>query len=71
MPQISPLNVINKNILQVKRDLQEVKECVLEMKQMLHAIKLRLDAHEEKNTTPEILPQVSLPTDKIGGGWFF
>ena len=68
MPQVSPPAVISKNILNLKRDFQEVKECVLEMKQMLHAIKLRLDAHEEKHTTPEIIPD---PTEKIGGGWFF
>ena len=68
MPGITPPAVISKNILNLKRDVQEVKECIIDIKHMLHAIKLRLDAHEEKNTTPEIIPD---PTEKIGGGWFF
>ena len=64
---ISPPAIINKNVLHLKRELQDTKECVLEIKQMLHAIKLRLDAHEEKHS-PLIAPD---PTEKIGGGWFF
>ena len=55
-----------KDIGILKRDFQDMKVTLLEIKEMLHALRLRLDAHEEKHNQP--LPD---PTEKIGGGWFF
>ena len=62
-----------KDIGILKRDFQDMKVTLLEIKEMLHALRLRLDAHEEKHKAlvggrHQPLPD---PTEKIGGGWFF
>jgi len=65
MDRPKPIESACKDIAILKRDFQDMKVTLLEIKAMLHCLKLRLDAHEEKH---EIVPD---PTEKIGGGWFF
>jgi len=62
MDRPSPLVVMNKNILEVKREVTEFRKDLIEIKQSLESIRIRLDAHEAKLLTP--VPEAE------SKGWF-
>tara|TARA_R110000824_G_scaffold82135_1_gene205984 strand:+ start:2281 stop:2445 length:165 start_codon:yes stop_codon:yes gene_type:complete len=53
---------MNKNILEVKREVTEFRKDLIEIKQSLESIRIRLDAHEAKLLTP--VPEAE------SKGWF-
>ena len=72
MDRPKPIDTACKDIGVLKRDFQEMKVMLLTIQEMLHALKLRLDAHEEKHNAlagqvaPRLPEKVSEST-----GWFF
>ena len=78
MERPKPIESACKDIGVLKRDFKEMNVTLRDIKHLLDALKLRLDAHEEKHRglvggryQPLVPDCIADPTEKIGGGWFF